>query len=54
MAPLSNDLKLNIISMNVRGLRNAKKRSSLFSHFKNNIYSNLAKTDAQVVRLKKL
>ena len=32
----TSDLKLNIISMNVRGIRNTKKRRSLFSYFKNN------------------
>ena len=38
MASSHCDLKLNIISMNVRGLRNAKKRRSLFRQFKTNNY----------------
>ena len=38
MATAPCDLKLNIVSMNVRGLRNAKKRRSLFLQFKNNNY----------------
>ena len=30
----TNDSKLNIISMNVRGIRNVKKRLALFSRFR--------------------
>ena len=30
----TNDSKLNIISMNVRGIRNVKKRRALFSQFR--------------------
>ena len=32
------DLKLNVISLNVRGIRNAKKRRALFHQFKKDKY----------------
>ena len=38
MASLKGDQSLKIVSMNVRGLKNIKKRRALFSIFKKNDY----------------